>query len=179
MEPSATVEISYTLVNDEEFNVELKVYTYTTRSIVLQCTEHFGKSFTEELTKVGGIFNGKLKLGPGWVFSNHKYSLLQGLVQKISGGEIKGKIPYMKLVPGKALGDKDKILGSIDIDPPIISNFKTLLQSMSETNGKTIMVSQDKTFVWGDETEVNKCVEEMAKPISAKFSMLGKMVVML
>ncbi len=92
--------ITYILQNNEEHTATIQITEYSERSIALQGPEHFGKAFTDELIKINGRFNPKLKIGAGWVFSRNKIATLQELLDKINKKEIRGVVPkiYAKTV---------------------------------------------------------------------------------
>jgi hypothetical protein len=170
MEPIHIVMVKYEVDGDEEsFETEVKVFKYTDRSIAITTSEHFGKSFTEELKNIGGIYNGKLKVGAGWVFSNGKYPALQGVFNRIINSEIKGSNPKAK---------KEMTFAPLVTEPAIVSDFKGIFEKLSNAkNNLNTFNSDGKIFAWGNKEEVEKFVN--GKTIVGQFSTLTKTMVVI
>lgn len=147
MDPFAITRIKYTLTNNETLETELKFFTYSDKSIAIQMSEHFGKAMTEELTKLYGRYNPKLKIGPGWVFSNSRYPEIQTLLQKVINGEIKGAIP--------------KIYNKVDEEPAIVKTFKACVQATGGVEG----CHQFNDYFFGEREKVYAKVKELNKTI--------------
>jgi len=170
MQPSATTKIKYILTNDEEFVTDIAIYTYTEKSIAFTCSEHFGKSFSEQL-KVIASYNPKLKIGKGWVLSNLKYPALQELTGKINAGEIKGAIPpvYRR---------KSVCLCAPLIEPSIVTSFKNIISLLGEEKeNKTVYITPEHTYIWGKKDEVFSAVVGMEKEILNQFDMGEKCII--
>lgn len=170
MEPIHTVMIKYDVVGDEEsFETEVKVYKYTERSIAITTSEHFGKSFTDELRNINGSYNGKLKVGAGWVFSNTRYPALQGLFNKIINGELKGADLKAK---------KEIAFAPLISEPALVTDFKNIFEKLSASkNNLNTFVTDGKTFAWGGKTEVEKFAD--GKTIIGQFSTLTKTIIVM
>jgi hypothetical protein len=162
MEPFATTRIKYTLTNNETLETELKFFTYSDKSIAIQMSEHFGKAMTEELTKLYGRYNPKLKIGPGWVFSNSRYPEIQTLLQKIIKGEIKGAIPKTYT----------KSIGS-DEEPAILKAFKVCVQATGGIEG----YQQFNDYFFGEREKVYARVKELNKTIVSELYTGTKVIV--
>ena len=162
MEPFATTIIKYQLKNNETLETELKFYTYSDKSIAIQMSEHFGKAMTEELTKLNGKYNPRLKIGPGWIFANSRYPEIQGLLQKIINGEIKGDVPkiYTKAI----------VTGE---EPAILKAFKTTIQATGSIEG----FHQFNDYFFGEREKVYTRVKELNKTIVAELYTGGKVIV--
>lgn len=162
MKPAATVKISYLLTNDEKFETEINIYTYTTKSVAITCTEHFGRAFSEELKAIAS-YNPKLSIGKGWVLSNLKYPTLQTLISHISEGKVKGA------VPPETRRRSVTLLPPI-IEPPIVHNFKNIISVLSEVKeGKTVFVNNEHTYIWGKRDDVYATVLAMSKTVVMEF----------
>ena len=161
MEPFAAIKIKYQLKNNETLETELKFYTYSDKSIAMQTSEHFGKAMTEELTKLYGRYNPKLKIGPGWVFANSRYPEIQVLLQKIVNGEIKGDVPK---VFTKTVSEEE---------PAIVKTFRSLVQSTGNIEG----VQQYKDYLFGEREQVYARVKDLNKTIVAELYTGSKVIV--
>lgn len=162
MKPSATVKIAYILTNDEKFETDINIYTYTPKSIAITCTEHFGKAFSEELKTIAS-YNPKLSIGKGWVLSNLKYPTLQTLIGHITEGKVKGVVP-------PEIRRKSVVLLPPIIEPPIVNSFKTIISSLNEIkDGKTVFVNNEHTYIWGKKDSVYAAVLEMTKTVIMEF----------
>jgi hypothetical protein len=161
MEPASKTEISYKLVNDETFETEISIYVYTEKSIAMTCTEHFGKSFSENLKMINGKYNAKLKIGKGWIFSNDKYPALQNLVSDIMTFKIKGVVPFeAKKVDIYEISGP---LGQLHMENPMVSEFKKFMNKLSDVKTKTVYKSGDKIYIFGPKEDVETCMTEMGK----------------
>jgi hypothetical protein len=165
MEPFNVVNFKYSLENDKEIESMLKLYDYTEKSIVLECDENFGKSFSDEL-KVDGKYNTKLKIGKGWVFPKSKYGNLQQLIANIIDKSIKGKIPY----------DYNKVdytvisgpLGSLPApEPSIVSDFKKILNNLNNKNFE-MYVNGSRIYLWGEKDSVQNELNGMSRGTDIK-----------
>ena len=173
MNPDKSMLVKYILQNNEEFETIISLYNYSERSIAIQTSEHFGKSFTDELIKMNGRFNAKLKIGTGWVFSNNRKTDLDVFFTKVSNKEIKGVIP--KIYPKNNVGPT----GPASIEPDIVSNFKNLFTSLSNKNTAVeIFTGSDQTFVYGENNAVEEAVKKMNKTIFVQFNTATKSIVM-
>ena len=160
MEPVHRTSINYELTNDEKFETHIYIYTYTTKSIVMTCSDHFGKSFSENL-KNYGTYNPRLKMGKGWVFSNVKYPNLQQLILDISTFKIKGTVPYE--APKKMEPLVGGPLGILPIEPPIVQDIKSLFMKLADSKGKTVFEAGEHKYVWGEKDEVDTYFNENGK----------------
>jgi hypothetical protein len=173
MNPDKSVPVKYVLQNNEEFESIVNIYSYSERSIAIQSSEHFGKSFTDELIKMNGRFNAKLKIGSGWVFSNNRRTDLEDFFKKINNKEIKGIIP--KIYPKSNVGPT----GPVSSEPDIVSNFKNLFTSLGNKNsGVEVYIGPDQTFIYGQIASVEDTVKKMNKTIFVQFSTATKSIVM-
>ena len=84
MEPYWTKEFSS---DGEKFTI--KLYQYTPKCIGMTIPEIFGKRLSFAFKDLGGKFNPKLSIGPGWVFRLDKQQDLTEILRKIYKGEIK------------------------------------------------------------------------------------------
>jgi hypothetical protein len=165
--------IKYVLQNNEEFETTINIYSYSERSIAIQASEHFGKSFTDELGKMNGRFNPKLKIGPGWVFSNNKRVTLDEFFTKVNNKEIKGVVP--KIYPKTNIGPS----GPAAAEPEIITNFKNLFTTLSNKNiGVEVFIGPDQTFIYGENGAVEDTVKKMNKTVFVQFNTATKSIVM-
>jgi hypothetical protein len=157
--PAAITKIIYKLTNDEVFESEVKIYKYSERSIAITASEHFGKSFKLQLSDIGR-YNGKLRIGKGWVFPTLKYPALQELCEKISKEEIKGEIPVEY---NKTYTSSDGPLGPLKSEPAVVSCMKQLISKLSLTTDSNQNVFMDgaNTYVWGSIDKVDSLVKEM------------------
>ena len=57
--------------------------TYSEKAIVLRGTQ---EQYKEILETIGGLFNGRLKVGPGWIFPKHKKRDVETLLEQIASG---------------------------------------------------------------------------------------------
>jgi hypothetical protein len=161
MEPASKTKISYKLINDETFDTEINIYVYTEKSIAMTCTEHFGKSFVENLKSINGKYNAKLKIGKGWIFSNDKYPALQNLVSDIMSFKIKGVVPFeTKKVDIYEISGP---LGQLHMENPMVSEFKKFMTKLSDVKTKTVYESTGKTYIFGPKEEVESAITEMGK----------------
>jgi hypothetical protein len=173
MNPDKTILVKYILQNNEEFESIITTYSYSERSIAIQTSEHFGKAFTDELVKMNGRFNAKLKIGSGWVFSNNKRAILDEFLTKVNNKEIKGVIP--KIYPKNNVGPT----GPASTEPDIVSNFKNLFTSLSNKNTAVeIYTGTDQTFIYGENGAVEDTVKKMNKTIFVQFNTATKSIVM-
>lgn len=173
MNPDKTTLIKYILQNNEEFETIISTYSYSERSIAIQTSEHFGKAFTDELVKMNGRFNAKLKIGAGWVFSNNKKATLEEFFAKVNNKEIKGVIP--KIYPKSNVGPT----GPASTEPDIVSNFKNLFTSLSNKNTAVeVFTGPDQTFIYGENSAVEDAVKRMKKTIFVQFNTATKSIVM-
>jgi len=164
--------ITYILQNNEEHTATIQITEYSERSIALQGPEHFGKSFTDELIKINGRFNPKLKIGAGWVFSRNKIATLQELLDKINKKEIRGVVPKIYT---KTVGPT----GPVATEPDIVSNFKNLFTSLSnKSDTADVYVSEDRTYIYGENKAVEETVKKMGKTVFAQFNTSVKSIVM-
>jgi hypothetical protein len=163
MEPFSVLKVKYQIKSNtessdvSELETEIKIYDYSDLSIVMLCDESFGKSFSETFKTIGK-YNGKLKIGKGWVFSKSKYGKLQQIISDIISFKIKGEIPviYTKNI----VEATDGPLGSIPVEPSIVKDFKKILNNLSETVDKMTYTSNGKTYVWGKVEDVNSFISE-------------------
>lgn len=165
-EPSVQVHIVYKLVNDDDFETDIRVYTYSERSIAITTTEHFGKAFKTQLADINGKYNKNLKIGAGWVFSNLKYPALQELIGKITSFEIKGEIPveYGKKSSFNPLNGATGPLGPIPTEPKLISLMKQSLQELTACSQHSKNIFTDgngNKYVWGTIETVDTLVKDM------------------
>ena len=160
MEPSSKTKINYVLVNDEFNDTEISIYDYTDKSIAMLCDEKFGRSFAENLKTIG-TYNGKLKIGKGWVFAKSKYSNLNQLITDIMEHKIKGNVPvdYSKTETDNVSGP----LGPLMTEPAIIKEFKKFVASLNTSKNKNTHISGDKTYLWGETNIVESTLSEMDK----------------
>ena len=173
MNPDKTTLVKYILQNNEEFETIINIYSYSERSIAIQTSEHFGKSFTDELIKMNGRFNAKLKIGSGWVFSNNKRATLDDFFNKVNNKEIKGVVP--KIYPKSSTGPT----GPASTEPDIVSNFKNLFTSLSNKNTAVeVFTGADQTFIYGENAKVEETVKKMNKTIFVQFNTATKSIVM-
>lgn len=157
--PAAITKIKYKLTNDEVFESEVKIYKYSERSIAITTSEHFGKAFKVQLSEIGS-YNGKLRIGKGWVFPNLKYPGLQELCEKISKEEIKGEIPVEY---NKTYNSSDGPLGPLKSEPAIVSCMKQLIAKLSVTtdSNQNIFMDGGHTYVWGSVEKVDSLIKEL------------------
>ena len=165
MEPFSTLKIKYQLKENDEsrdsaLEAEIKIYDYSDLSIVMICDENFGKSFAETFKTIGK-YNGKLKIGKGWVFAKKNYGNLQQIVNDIISFKIKGEKPVD--YTAKNIVSIDGPLGSLPSQPPIVKDFKKLMLTLIETKDKNLYTLNDKTYLWGDNDSVNSTLSEMGK----------------
>lgn len=170
MEPIHTVMVKYEVDGDEEsFETEVKVFKYTEKSIAITTSEHFGKSFTDELKNIGGSYNGRLKVGAGWVFSNTKYPALQSVFNKIINSEIKGANPKAK---------KEMSFAPLVSEPSVVTEFKGIFEKISNAkNNLNTFMSDGKMFAWGNKDEVEKFAN--GRTIVGQFSTLTKTMIVI
>ena len=157
--PVAVIQIPYKLVNDDDFETEVKVYRYSDKSVAITSSEHFGKAFKEQLSGIGS-FNKKLRIGVGWIFAGSKYPALQALMDKIAKFEVKGEIP----VDYSAKESKvDGPLGPMPMDPALVSNMKQIIHRLSLTKEteKNIFIDGTNKYVWGTSEKVDGLVKDM------------------
>jgi hypothetical protein len=180
MEPAFTIEINYALKNDESFNTSISIYKYTDKSIAMMCSEHFGKSFKENLSEIGS-FNPRLKIGKGWIFSNTKYPALNELIQFISEKKIKGSVPIDYTNKNISASTFFSPLSETNVDPPLVSTIKILYTKIKETktDTKTVHTSGDYTYVWGKRDEVIPYIASLNKSIISEFNSDDVVVVMI
>jgi hypothetical protein len=172
MEVAKTISVKYTLDNGEEFNDTVKIFNYSERSIAIQMNEHFGKSFTEDLIKINGKFNPKLKIGAGWVFSNNKLPVLEDLLNKINKKEIKGVVP--KIYSKSNIGP----VGPMTSEPDIVSSVKNIFMTLSnKKDAVEVFTGPDQTFIWGENSQVQNTVQKMNKSVFAQFNTSVKSIV--
>jgi hypothetical protein len=180
MEPSSSTKINYKLKNDESFETDIKIYVYTEKSIVMTCSEHFGKSFAEQL-KTFGKYNGNLKIGKGWIFANSKYANLQTLISDIISFKIMGEIPY-EAKKSESIYDISGPLGQLYMENPIVTEFKKFISKLNDVKDKTVVNSNVLTYILGSVESVNATMEEMNKNESHIVNMVttktNKLVVM-
>lgn len=170
MQPAATVKINYMLVNDEVFDSDISIYTYTEKSVAMTCNEHFGKAFLEYLKEIGK-YNPNLKIGKGWILSVSKYKELQNLIAKISDKQIKGAIPVV-------YRRKSVELVAPIIEPMVVLNFKNLISELTnEKESKNIFTTQDNTYIWGSKIEVQNILTNMNKEAITTFTLNDKCIV--
>ena len=165
MEPFSTLKIKYYLKENDEskdsaLEAEIKIYDYSDLSIVMICDENFGKSFAETFKTIGK-YNGKLKIGKGWVFAKKNYGNLQQIVNDIISFKIKGETPVD--YTSKNIVQVDGPLGSLPSEPAIVKEFKKLITSLNSSKYKNLYTSGDKTYLWGDNDSVNSTLSEMGK----------------
>jgi hypothetical protein len=178
MEPSSKTKINYVLVNDESNDTEICIYDYTDKSIVMTCSEHFGKSFSEQLKGIGK-YNGNLKVGKGWIFPKSKYGELQKLVSDIIEKKVKGVVPYE---PKKVdIYEVTGPLGQLHKENPIVSDFKKLMIKLSEIKDVSVVKSNELTYIFGNKESVDNTMKEMDKNesniIHSITSIMNKLVV--
>jgi hypothetical protein len=161
MEPEFEVGVNYILENDEKFETQISIFKYTDKSIAMQSSEHFGRAFSEKLIEAGGKFNGKLKIGSGWIFTNNKYPNLQALFEIIASGQIKGKVPYAPPPKTDYLSNNSSVLGAIQTEPKIVSEFKKFVTLFASEDGDMqVFKSKDKFYVWGSTEEVDTYISQ-------------------
>lgn len=180
MEPSFTIEINYTLVNNETFDTTMSIYKYSDKCVAMSCSEHFGKSFTENLSTIGS-FNPKLKIGKGWVFSNSKYPILNELIQNISEKKIKGKVPIEYSNKNISAANFFSPTNEMISDPPMVRNMKMLYSSLKESSmdSKTVHTSGDYTYIWGKRDEVFPHIASLNKSVVSEFNFDDSVIVMI
>jgi len=172
METLKTIPVKYVVQNGEEHNTVIQVYQYSERSIAMQGSEHFGKAFTDEMIKINGKFNPKLKIGAGWVFSNSKLPVLEDLLTRINKGEVKGMVPkiYTKANVGPT--------GPAVSEPDIVSMAKNMFITLSnKKDAVEVFTTPDQTFIWGENTQVQATVAKMGKSVFAQFNTSVKSIV--
>ena len=158
MEPFNSLTIKYQTQNSEDNETEVKLYNYTDRSIALQSSDHFGKSFTDELIKINGKYNPKLKIGSGWVFSNKKESTIIELLEKINNKELKGVEP--------------KVYGATKKEPSEVTAFINIFKLINIVKSDVeVYVNNGQTFIWGKQAKVEETVKTLNKNIFAEFKM--------
>lgn len=156
MDPFKVFTIKYLTENNEEHETDVNLYNYTDRSIALQGTEHFGKSFTDEFIKINGKYNPKLKIGSGWVFSNKKEEVVIELINKIGNKEIKGIVP--------------KIYPKSNQEPVEVIAFRNIFKSLSDVKTDVeVHMSSGQTFIWGKKDKVETMVKTLNKNIFSEF----------
>lgn len=156
-EPVGVTKVLYKLVNDDEFETEIKVYKYTDKSVAITSSEHFGKAFKTSLGEIGS-YNKRLRIGTGWIFSNVKYPKLQELIDKILKFELKGEIPIEY-----SSKESDGPLGPMPSEPPLVSTMKQMIYklSLSKENEKNVFLDASNKYVWGTIEKVDELVGEM------------------
>ena len=164
--------VNYVLQNNEEHTAVIQITEYSERSIALQGPEHFGKAFTDELIKINGKFNPKLKIGAGWIFSKNKIATLQELLDKINKKEVRGVVPK---IYAKTVGP----VGPIATEPDIVNTFKSLFTNLSnKSDAAEVYVGPDQTYIWGENKAVDEMVKKMNKTVFAQFNTSVKSIVM-
>lgn len=177
--PLAIVKISYQLVNDETFETEIKIYDYTKLSLAIDCGEHFGKAFKENLKEIGSRYNPSLTKAPrkGWILPRSKYPDLQLLVSKIVKNEIKGEVPveYKK----KTALVFDGPMGPLPSIPPLIVGVRQLFENLSSLPDSEVQTFMDGSnrYVWGSIEKVDKLIQEMNLNPFSVFTTMGHKIV--
>lgn len=163
MEPFASMNIKYKLVNDEVHETPMNVYSYSDKSVALTFTEHFGKSFIEHLKELGK-YNPKLKdIGKGWIFAKSKYENLQQLIGKISSYEIKGVVPT---VYGSAPISTD-FFKNVGAPPEIVTLFQTLIFKLQNITDLNVASTETERYLYGPSKEVDRYLNDYS--IKSKF----------
>lgn len=167
-----TITVKYVLQNNEEHSATIQITEYSERSFALQGPEHFGKSFTDELIKINGKFNPKLKIGAGWIFGKNKVNTVRELLDKINKKEVRGVVPkiYTKTVGAT---------GPIATEPDIVSHFNNIFTSLSNKSDMAeVYVSAERTYIWGENKAVEETVKKMGKTVFGQFNTAVKSIVM-
>jgi hypothetical protein len=63
--------------------MSLVLETYSEKAIVLRGAQ---EQYKEALEAIGGLFNSRLKVGPGWIFPKHKKRDVETLIEQILSG---------------------------------------------------------------------------------------------
>jgi len=165
MNPSSVTKIKYCLVNDEKYETDIKIYVYSEKSIAMTCDEQFGRAFSGYLKNLG-TYNGKLKIGKGWIFANTKYPELQKMMSDIIECKVKGIVPvdYNKPV----VSNVDGPLGILPTEVPIVSDFRKFIEKLEIVNTRNILTKTDKTYVWGETSDVEVYMIENGKVPNVK-----------
>lgn len=160
--PVAITKVVYKLTNDEVFDSEVKIYKYSEKSVAITASEHFGKAFKTQLSEIGS-YNGKLRIGKGWIFSNMKYPALQEIFEKISKEELKGEIPVEYGSKSSVALSADGPLGPMKTEPALVTLTKQLMGKLSMTtdSNQNVFVDGVHTYVWGGIDKVDIISHEM------------------
>lgn len=126
--------------------MSLTVEEYSEKAIVVRGET---KEFKDDLTRLGGKFNGLLKNGPGWIFSKKNQSKIEEEVEKLNRTEKKVE---------KTKGDITKtILGLVEK-----LSIEEKLNIIAEIAGCTVVKSKVVSKIIGKTPVplVKKVVEE-------------------
>lgn len=124
---------------------EIKLYSYTPKSIAMTSSGDFGKKFSTHFKELGGKFNPKLSIGPGWIFRLDLQSGLSDILRKIFKGEIKPK----------ELGVKNPMFDDSDIDFKIFNTLQELIELLPESEEERVLSENEevRTIVYYNKSD--------------------------
>jgi len=133
------------IIESEGKNYEIKLFRYSPKCIAMVSSDDFGKKFSTYFKEIGGRFNPKLSVGPGWIFRLDLQEGLTDILRKIYKGEIKPR----------ELEIKTPVFDDSDIDFKIFNTLQDLIQLLPEdTEERVISENQEvKTTVYYNKTD--------------------------
>lgn len=119
-------------VDDKKY--EVKLYSYSAKSIAMTSTDDFGKRFSRHFRDAGGRFNPKLSVGAGWIFKLDSQTDLTEVLRKIFKGEIK---PSEVDVRAPVFEDSD-------VDRKIYNTLQELIHLLPEDKQERVMTESEE-----------------------------------
>lgn len=132
-------------------------------SMVLQLPEDVGKKYSNYLTNMGGRFNSRLEIGPGWIyFLNEKGDQNATLaVNAILTGQasVNAACPRGTVPPERVQVEKTPRPTPVPPIQPLdlIGQFSDMLREIKEETGQyfNTVRNQNYVFYWGTPTQID------------------------
>ncbi len=89
------MDLGYLRFDGQTAMTPIQIWDYTEKSMLLLCSEEFGRSFSASFTKLWGKFGDRYTIEgqkgvKGWIFSKQRFGDLSALLNDIGSGKVKG-----------------------------------------------------------------------------------------
>ena len=104
------------------------------------------RTYSNQLKDLGGRYNSNLKDGPGWIFSNTKYDVVNEFVQQVQGSECPLPPPVQRrqYLPKPSAQQDIPIPRKPLPQPPQRSNYQTVTYTVPRPqHGMRVLISFD------------------------------------